>query len=412
MNKIRNLVLILIFVLVICGAGFLTVTKEPEKISFLENREMACFEMPTVPTILDASFQNNVDSSFADQFIQRSKFMDLNNLLDSYLKKFVYLFVEENPMQLVSVGDDGIFQVGQFGDRLIEFPFLYSSSYLDQMNVRINNYNKMQEILPETKIYLYKATNARDTSWFDEENEIEGMGDSFKNTFLENLDDRIRYGETYYEDWEDYQSKNYKTDHHWNVFGAYQGYEEIIALLNQDFPEIGTPKEPVDMFTSEAQFFGSYARRCSYALGMDVYDSIGDFVYDLPEYTVTVDGEAVEDYGNREGYRKGEFDPALGVNHYKDLFGQDTAEVIYDFGENTGLNLLILSDSYSNAIKPVLASHFDTTVFIDMRWYYGEFGEFFDYDKYDKLYDFDAVLFMGSLFTVYMDEAFHINNFY
>ncbi len=411
MSKIRNVFLIVLFLGFIFGFGIATIQKEPVVISLTENREFAVFKMPTWETITETTFQDNTDEAFADQIIFRDWFMELYQKLNNLLTRFVYLFMEDDRMMLYPISEDGVFKVGSNGEYLVEFPYLISQSYDQQISGRIQNYNDIQENNPDLAMFLYRVTNARDTHWFDEANEIVGAGTYYQQWLVENLDPRITYQETFFEDWEDYKEKNYKTDHHWNVYGAYQGYQDIITMIAKEFPQIGTPREPQGSYCSTAQFYGSLVKRSNYNLDSSIYDTICDFDYDLPEYTVMVNKEEVEEFGQRTAYRNNQYDTEKGTNHYREFFGVDSAEVVYDFGENTGVNLIVISDSYTNAIKPVLSSHFDTTIFIDLRYYLGEFGDFFNLKEYMEKYEIDAVLYVGSLNVIYFDESYNINNY-
>lgn len=409
--KIRSIILTFFFCGVLFSFGIYTITKEPEVISLTENREMAIFEEPTIDSIISTDFQNNTDKAFSDQIAFREWFLKIYQKMNNGLKKIAYLYIEDDRMALISISDDGVFKVGANGQYLVEFPYLQSSSYDSQISGRIQNYNDIQGIHPELAMYIYKVTNARDTHWFDEENEIVGSGTYYRQWLIDNLDPRIQYKETIYANWEEYQERNYKTDHHWNVFGAYQGYSDIIAMIMEKFPEIQDPKEPTGNFCSTAQFYGSLVKRSNFNLDSSIYDTICDFTYDLPTYQVTVNGESVSEFGQRSAYFKNEYDSNKGVNHYREFFGKDSAEVIYDFGNNTGVNALFISDSYTNAIKPVLSSHFDKAIYIDLRYYLGEFGDFFNLKDYIEKYDIDVVVYVGGMVTVYMDEAFNVNNY-
>lgn len=409
MNKFRNFVLSIVFIGIIGFFGVYTVTKEPVVISLTENREMAVFKLPTVSDVVDTSFQDNMDEAFADQIAFREYFMSAYQKMNNVLTQFVYLFVEDDRMTLYPISEDGVFKVGSNGEYLVEFPYLISSDYDRQISMRIDNYNDIQANNPDLSMYLYKVTNARDTHWFDEANYVECSGDYYRQWLIDNLDERITYQEMEFESWEEYQEKNYKTDHHWNVYGAYQGYVDIVDMVAKDYPQIGQAKEPKDSYCSTAKFYGSLVKRSNFNLDENIYDTICDFDYDLPEYDVYVNGQQVEEHGARSQYKNNEYSLEKGANHYRDFFGADSAEVVYDFDNNTGVNAIVISDSYSNAIKPVLASHFDKTVYIDLRYYLYEYGDFFNMKKCIEENDIDVVIYMGSMNVIYMDESFNIN---
>ena len=89
------------------------------------------------------------------------------------------------------------------------------------------------------------------------------------------------------------------------------------------------------------------------------------------------------------------------VNHYAEFYGYDFGEVVFDYKNNND-NLLILSNSFSNPINTLLASHFNKTYVIDPRYYKLE-GSKFNYRNYIEKHKIDKVLIMGNI-TFFNDE--------
>lgn len=320
-------------------------------------------------------------------------------------------FVNPNPeLPLIDVEMEGksLFYVqdNMTNNYIVEFPFLQNDYFDSSIKNRINNYNAIAKANPELSIYIYQATNARDTSWFDFANGVEDAVPMYNQSFVDQLDSSIHFSTLEFENWEQYKLQNYKTDHHWSVFGAYHGYTDLISIVAKDHPEIETAKKPKNAYCSNVRFHGSLSDGKP-----ENYDTICEFEYDLPSYTVTVNGQSQEEYGKRSIYKNTVDDSDPTLNHYREFFGKDSAEVIYDYGNNTGINALIVSDSYSNAIKPVLASHFDKTVFIDLRHYLGEFGDYFNLNDYQEKYDLDVMIYIGGFYTTLIDESYQINNY-
>ncbi len=177
-------------------------------------------------------------------------------------------------------------------------------------------------------------------------------------------------------------------------------------MINDKYPQIGEPKTPIEKKTSSIKFYGSMAKTSNYNVKGDNYDLISDYIYDLGDYDLYVNGERVKSYGQREGYYNNEVDNDREINHYREFFGPDVYEKIYDFGNNTGVNLLIISDSYSNCIEPVIASHFDKSYFYDLR--HKPEDSFSIHEMIEKN-NIDVVLYMGSYFDIYMDESYIVN---
>ena len=104
-----------------------------------------------------------------------------------------------------------------------------------------------------------------------------------------------------------------------------------------------------------------------------------------------LNGVEAEDYGMQDVFLSG----VGGTISYAKFYGNLFREIVFDTGDETKENLLIVGDSYSNAILKLLASHFHKTVLIDCRMSPVTQEKF---TEYIEEYGIDKVLFLGSLF--------------
>ena len=178
----------------------------------------------------------------------------------------------------------------------------------------------------------------------------------------------------------------YKTDHHWNASGSYRAYGELLELLGCT----DAPLEPAETVTPEGVLHGSKAAACG-------ADQLGETVsvnrFDFPAMTVTLDGQPAADYGNQGGPLS-----------YSAIYGGDNGEVILDAGAS-GPNLLILGESYDNAVLKLLACHFGRVCAVDLRYYTALTGQDFSLSGYIRDHDIDRVVFMGNI------DCFTLNDF-
>lgn len=182
----------------------------------------------------------------------------------------------------------------------------------------------------------------------------------------------------------------YRTDHHWNAAGQQEAYAALIPLLKGESEPI---VETSILTLPDVPFSGSRARSANDFTRKEPFDLL---TFALPAHTVALDG-VQGSYGNRARYQSGQDSTDPGFNHYGHCNGQDYAEVMYSFPQNSGKGtLLVLSDSYSNPLKPLVASHFETTRFIDLRFYENTFKKPFVIEDYIREHGVDQVLFMGS----------------
>lgn len=148
----------------------------------------------------------------------------------------------------------------------------------------------------------------------------------------------------------------YRLDHHWTAEGARVAYEALAALWGQP---VAMPSE-----TLRAEpFYGSYFARAPApfcqpdTLTFDVY---GDVTLRIGEEVkpLLYSPEALE---GRDKYA------AL-------LWGNHGALVLENADAPPG-TLLVLKDSYANALLPALAQHFSRVVAVDLRYFTGNVTE-------------------------------------
>ena len=191
---------------------------------------------------------------------------------------------------------------------------------------------------------------------------------------------------------EDFYRDFYATDHHWNYLGSYRAYEELTDLL-----DCGEPLTPVQSVTLSKTITGSKATSCG---AHQLTEKFCAYRYDFPAMSVTLDGVPAADYGQQEAFLSG----GGGVLSYSAFYGGDNGEVILDTGSG-GENLLILGESYDNAVLKLLAGHFGRTHAVDLRYYEPLTGQTFRLAEYVQTHGIDRVLLMGNI------DYFTMNDF-
>src|SRR5699024_2840075 len=61
--------------------------------------------------------------------------------------------------------------------------------------------------------------------------------------FVDHLDPEISFDYLRFDTVEDRVEKKFRSDHHWNIHGVYEGYQQIINMMYERTPEIGKPYE-------------------------------------------------------------------------------------------------------------------------------------------------------------------------
>lgn len=172
---------------------------------------------------------------------------------------------------------------------------------------------------------------------------------------------------------EEFLGEWYRTDHHWNIEGAYKGYCEIAEAMGNTPVK---PKGDEKLEYSSPIFYGSLVRR---ALDLDYHDYLLDLPFDLPEYNVKVNGEK-EDMESlvhsnlyaEENWSKNKFQARYGEYFHWDLGLIE----IENPNQSNGKELLIVGDSFTNSIERLFAFNYQKTYVIDPRHYNQTFEEF------------------------------------
>ena len=110
-------------------------------------------------------------------------------------------------------------------------------------------------------------------------------------------------------------------------------------------------------------------------------------------------------YGRQKAYQSGRFSAEPLTNHYANCYGGDYGEIVYDFGTEGRGHLLLIASSYSNPINGLIASHFDETRVIDLRYYKAYAGCDFDPADYVQEHNIDTVLLLGDIRLFLPDAA-------
>lgn len=145
----------------------------------------------------------------------------------------------------------------------------------------------------------------------------------------------------------------YRTDHHYNVYGAYQTYEILGKSLGYE------PKE-LNFFKQEkvsSDFCGTSMRTSGFYLAKK--DEITLLRYDADsDYNITADGKYIEMY---------DMSRLDTTDQYSVFFGGNHARVDITSGENKP-KMLVIRDSFADSLAPFLALHYDL-VMLDLRYF-------------------------------------------
>ncbi len=324
--------------------------------------------------------QEDFEQSLADNFIFSE---DIRYFFKSDFKLIKYSKLPKKICKNNYVRVDGDYGVYDCDDSLVYYPYSKNKFYL-QLQKNLKDYDSINKNI-DTYYYFvpssYSFDFSNNTSVVDVEEE---MKKNFKNPYT--------YSSLNVSDYNSYKKYFFKTDHHWNYKGSYQGYKDIINMIYEQ-DDINEPSSEISFKNSN--FYGTL----SIVSGVREFkEPFSVYEFSLNEY----DQKIIGTYGvpNSNVYKFPELysDPFL--YHYYQYYGDDYSLVKYNFYNPDKDNILIISDSYIKSNRELIASHFNETHILNLNEYISDFEKNFDIKKYVQENNINKVLFLCDLWIL------------
>lgn len=360
----------------------------PNDINTYENRKANVVSPVSATAFSDGSFQDSVENALSDQAFFSQKIKKIYNLTLS-----VYMYHAVAPLKTFS--EDNYVKIGAhylYGrDNLLFEPYVFSQ-LTERLDARAQLYNSVFEKYSDTDFYVYYIE--KDTDLNFEKNE--------KMYVYDYLAERMTLPESNrgvfrIDNFEDFDKYFYETDHHWKAEGSKLGYEQVIKmLLGEDEPLI----QPTSYIKIENNDFSG--SKTTSAMTGSFFEPFWVYEYNYTPMTITENGVPIEDYGCQTAYINGTKKDSIS---YGLFYGGDSGEIIFDTSRPEKENILIIGESYDNAILKLVASHFNRTVSIDLRSYENYMGKKFSLEDCIKTNSIDKVLLIGNV-DYYLSDDF------
>ena len=300
--------------------------------SELENRVLEQKPELAVKTILNGDFTSGTEAFVADQFPLRDSFVQLYTTMQRAMRR--------KAVNNTIIGAEGRYfeQTDAWSSRnvILNTDALSALSSLSGKPVSLLAVPSAAAVYPE-----YLPANAPIT---DEQKLIAGAKDITVFPLYEAL-----YGNRS-------RQLYYHTDHHWTMEGAWLGYATACEAF-------GLNAMPVSNVRTVSGFWGSYYAR--YPLPGVPGDTLS--FCDDPSLTLFVNGVKKDGLVDETALAKRDKYAAL-------LYGNHAQVEIINDAVSDG-TLMIIKDSYANAILPMLARHYHRIIAIDPRYYAGDIVE-------------------------------------
>jgi hypothetical protein len=207
-----------------------------------------------------------------------------------------------------------------------------------------------------------------------------GKGKESTNYLLSNLNDQVVHGVNVSEKlnkevtFEEKKSYYFKTDHHWNIKGAFFGFKTMIEEISKTQPiksEINVEEEYSYSCQEGRELIGSWNRNLHMLVNAEddkpCYYEPKDFsLADMDYYNGVVSEDKQMEFTD---YYSTGIQKDLEKMEFHDAYANNYAEInIVNPAVNNDVNALLIKDSYANPLVPHISSLFKETTIFDPRY--------------------------------------------
>ena len=352
-DKIKDIVVTIIFLFTVISLFLINVIKEDTDISVAERRKLATMPELTTKSLFDGTYFKKFDSYVTDQFVERDAFRKIKIDIELSTKG------EYNNLYL-------------YDDYIIEEIFPLNSNSINNLTSKINyikdtylndNSNIYYTIIPDKNYFVNKGNLKLDY------NKLQDMMKSnLTNLNYINIFDKLTL------------DNYYKTDTHWKQEDLFDVANTIANQMNFD---ITNNNNVVNTITT---FKGSYAGRLSVTKDIDTIKTISNpstlnssvYNYETKKYTDIYDYTKINSLDKYDIYLSGAV-PII------DITNNNTS---------SDKELIVFRDSYGSSLIPLLIEGYKKITVIDIRYISSKIlNKYIDFNDQD-------VLFMYSILTI------------
>ncbi|MDD4188267.1 MAG: hypothetical protein PHX04_05900 [Bacilli bacterium] len=384
----RNTIIIKYFFLLsifaILSFGYYYLIFGQKSVIYNENRSAEKIPSFSFESFLAGDFQNRLEGALSDQYKESELLKSKVILLKNEVFNNITSLSRRNQYYLVTKGFYGFDNEEYLLHEILTDEYIEENmKYIDILAAQYNG-------IDVSKKYLYMVSTDR-TIDFLNLNKNKEYFNMIREKYYTYKSDYLKINSV-----TDYKKYFYKTDHHWNYEGSYQGYKDIIRMIFGEKEEILVPNE---LFIFDVDTFGSKARRAQFFTFTEKFKA---YKFSFPVHTEYI-GEVEANYGNYSSYFENDYSRDINTNHYAHFYGNDYPEIKYNFNNSKKDNLLILGASDTNAVNTLIASHFNKTYVIDLRYY-----KIFDVNQYIKNNNINNVLYIANS-AMFMSTDFNLS---
>lgn len=361
----KNLLMIILFFITITIFPVVAIILPDKNFSENENRILAEIPKADIRSLRDESFMNGIEAYISDQFPGRESWIIAKNNIDSLIGKTEIGGVITLENQMVEIWKE-------YDETLVNKNLKYINDFArnnPSLNVSFILSPTVQGVSMEK---LPEYAGLLDQSEFISEcyNEMEDLQTIDIFQVLSECSGEYIF---------------YRTDHHWTSLGAYFAYTKYCQCQGI---------EPYDLADFEKQEVSNSFRGTLFSKTLDKgieTDRIDYYILkeNEPEVIVEVLGENQSNDGlyYREYLEE--------KDKYSSFLGSNEAIVYIKSNiASNGKSLLLIKDSYANALVPFLSKHFENIIMVDLRYLNPRTVEKINLSEYsDVLFTYNVITF-------------------
>lgn len=341
--------------IVVCSAvlliSFGSIIIPDKEVSELEGRTLETIPLDinqeSIEGMLSGDYFSKWDTYFSDHILGRNYFVNTYNKIQKLLNK-----KRINDVYLGS--DDYLFSLSE-----------YKVKTQEELQIRAQFFNNLSKTYYNSQLYVVNLPDKYVV--YEDKIPIQGYHSQNKGEFTKlsdefnqeimvlNLEKTLTSNNQYF----------YRTDHHWNMKGVYEGYSQMIRQLQTKFPEIPSIVDEGEFNVEKYPdcFVGSDGRKIGQLLNFKEEIEVWNHP-DYEDISVEINGEESSFYHHQyisEDFFNNDYGVYMG--------GDNGIEIITNPNVDNELSLVLIGDSMSNPLIPLLSLHFRTIYSYDMRHY-------------------------------------------
>ena len=357
MKRATDILFLALVCAIILGIGCAIFILPPNDFSERENRPLAQFPTPSLPSLLNGGFFHSLSLFYTDQLPLRESLGEIYAISEIALGK--------RESNRVLLRDGTLITRSEINGEIYSYN-------LGAINTFLESYPHSVFFCPPESIEVF-------SSLLDD---VElGLLDGLPPQPNEISEEYLRVVERLGAD-----RLYYRTDHHWTTDGAFEAYKLLCNSLGDEAYD----EAHFEKITASESFFGSAYRRSSFPKSLICADSIVLYRYS---------GDEKFSVGSQYGFYR--YDQLGSSDEYRVFLGGNCAHASVTLdGDGARKKMLLIKDSFANSLLPFLALHYDIEM-VDPRYASPTLVK-----ELLESAEFDAILVLCSKGTLLTDRSF------